>query len=187
MEAVQSTLNQPENSQNQNAEPQAVVVRREAERELIAWIAPSRPFKRRDKQFFVTTFAMAGIVGLILFLAEGIMPVLLIISLVFLYYILSTVEPENIEYRLTTKGVKIANKLTPWHVLNHFWFSKRFDSELLVIDTIIIPGRMELVIDSSVKEKLKKEISAYIPEELHEETPLDKLISWVTSKIPGNA
>ena len=56
-------------------EPQAVVVRKEPERELLSWTAPSRPFKRRDRQYFVTTFAMAGIVSLVLFLAEGIMPV----------------------------------------------------------------------------------------------------------------
>jgi len=74
-------------------EPQAVVVRREPERDLVVWIAPARPFKRRDRQFYVTTFAIAGIVSLILFLAEGLMPVLLIVSLVFLYYVLSTVEP----------------------------------------------------------------------------------------------
>src|SRR5688572_16539540 len=138
-----------------NTEPQAVVIRQEPERDLVTWIAPARPFKRRDRQFFVTTFAIAGIVGLILFLAEGIMPVLLIISLVFLYYILSTVEPENIEYKVTTKGIKISNKLTPWQVLLAFWFTKRFDSELMMIDTAIIPGRMEIVIDPSLKEKLK--------------------------------
>ena len=54
------------------------------ERELMSWTAPARPFKRRDRQFYVTTFSIAGIVGLILFLAEGFMPVLLIISIVFI-------------------------------------------------------------------------------------------------------
>ena len=76
--------NQKENTESTlNIEPQAVVVRREPERDLVVWTAPARPFKRRDKQFYVTTFAMAGIVSLVLFLAEGIMPVILIISLVF--------------------------------------------------------------------------------------------------------
>jgi hypothetical protein len=177
MEAAPSTL-QPE--------PQAVVVRREPERDLVAWTAPARPFKRRDRQFFVTTFAMAGIVGLILFLAEGLMPVLLIISLVFLYYVLSTVEPEKVEYKITSKGVKIAGKLTEWRYLMRFWFSKRFDNELVVIDTALIPGRIELVMTPEVKDSLKKELSAYIP---YEETPgssLDRITNWVAGKLPGN-
>lgn len=169
-----------------NNEPQAVVVRREPERILVTWIAPARPFKRRDRQFYVTTFAMAGIVSLIFFLAEGFMPVILIISLVFLYYVLSTVEPENIEYKITNKGIKIAGKDTGWQLLNRYWFTKRFDQELMIIDTVILPGRMELVISPEIKETLKKEISAYIP---YEEVPagsLDRLTSWFSAKLPGN-
>src|SRR3990167_8157189 len=121
-------------------------LQREPERELIAWVAPARPFKRRDRQFYVTTFAIAGIVGLILFLAEGLMPVLLIISLVFLYYVLSTVEPEKVEYKVTNKGIKIAGKDTFWPNLTRFWFTKRMDQEMMVVETIFIPGRIELVI-----------------------------------------
>src|SRR3989304_4840218 len=98
----QSTLTSPDESQ----EPRPVVVRREPERDLVTWTAPSRPFKRRDRQFYTTVFAIAGIISLILFLAEGLMPVILIVALVFLYYVLSTVPPENIEYKITTKGVK---------------------------------------------------------------------------------
>lgn len=172
----------PEESQ----EPRPVVVRREPERDLVTWIAPARPFKRRDKQFFVTTFAIAGIISLVLFLAEGPMPVLLIISLVFLYYVLSTVEPEKIEYKVTTKGIKVAGKLTEWQYLIRYWFTKRFDDELMIVETIMIPGRIEFVISPEVKDKLKKEISAYIP---YEEAPaggLDRITNWVAGKLPGN-
>jgi hypothetical protein len=169
-----------------NTEPQAVVVRREPERDLVVWTAPGRPFKRRDRQFYVTTFAIAGIVSLILFLAEGIMPVILIISLVFLYYVLSTVQPENIEYKITTKGVKIAGKLTEWQNLNRYWFSKRFENELMIIDTVLLPGRIEFVINVGIKDKLKKEISAYIPYEEAPPTSIDKITNWFAAKLPGN-
>jgi len=169
-----------------NNEPQAVVVRREPERDLVTWTAPARPFKRRDRQFYVTTFAIAGIVSLILFLAEGIMPVILIISLVFLYYVLSTVQPEDVEYKITTKGIKIAAKLTQWQYLNRYWFSKRFDNELMVVDTVLLPGRIEFVISSEVKEKLKKEVSAYIPYEEVSPATLDKITNWFAAKLPGN-
>ncbi len=180
---VDSTLNQsPEVSQ----EPSPVVVRREPERDLVIWIAPARPFKRRDRQFYVTTFAIAGIVSLVLFLAEGIMPVILIVSLVFLYYVLSTVQPEDIEYKITTKGIKIAGKLTRWQYLNRYWFTKRFDNELMIADTVLLPGRIEFVINPGDKEKLKKEISAYIPYEEVSPAALDKVTNWFAAKLPGN-
>lgn len=174
------------NDSTLNTEPQAVVVRREPERDLVVWTAPARPFKRRDRQFYVTTFAIAGIVSLVLFLAEGIMPVILIISLVFLYYVLSTVQPEDIEYKITTKGIKIANKLTGWQNLNRYWFTKRFDNDLMIIDTVLLPGRIEFVINSDIKEKLKKEMSAYIPYEEVSPATLDKITTWFAQKLPGN-
>jgi len=169
-----------------NNEPQAVVVRREPVRDLVVWTAPARPFRRRDRQFYVTTFAIAGIISLVLFFAEGIMPVLLIISLVFLYYVLSTVEPEKVEYKVTSKGIKIAGKDSSWNLMTSFWFSKRFDSELMVIATAAIPGRIELVITPEIKERLKKEVSAYIPYEEIPASGIDRLTNWVAEKLPGN-
>lgn len=171
---------------NTSEEARPVVVRREPERELVVWRAPARPFKRRDKQFFVTTFAIAGIVSLVVFLAEGAMPVLLIISLVFLYYVLSTVQPEEIEYKVTNRGIKIDGKLTEWGLMNRYWFSKRFDNELLVFDTVLLPGRIEMVITPDVKDNLKREISAYLPYEEVPASSLDKLTNWFSEKLPGN-
>ena len=154
------------------------------EKDLVVWTAPARPFKRRDKQFYMTTFAIAGIVGLVLFLAEGWMPVLLIISLVFLYYVLSTVQPEDIQYKITNKGIKIAGRITPWEVVVRFWFSKRFDSEILVIQIKTLPGRMEFVIDQRVKEQIKKELSGFVVQEEVPPSVLDKLTNWFVKKLP---
>src|SRR4030066_2012234 len=144
MDAAQDQKSESQSTLNN--EPQAVVVRREPERDLVTWTASARPFKRRDRQFYVTTFAIAGIVSLVLFLAEGVMPVILIISLVLLYYVRSTVQPEDVEYKITTKGIKISGKLTEWHYLNRYWFTKRFDNELMVVDTVLLRGRIEFMI-----------------------------------------
>lgn len=167
-----------------NNEPQAVVVRREPERELVAWTAPSRAFKRHGRKFYVTAFSMAGIVSLVIFLAEGIMPVILIISLVFLYYVLSTVQPENIEYKITNKGFKIADKETEWQFVSRFWFSSRSGSELLIFGLTTIPGKIELVINPEIKDRLKKEISAYVPYEEIPPSALEKITGWVAKKLP---
>lgn len=171
---------------SQEREPQEVVVKREPEKDLVVWNAAARPFKRRDKQFFVTAFAISGIIGLILFFAEGFMPVLLIIALVFLYYVLSTVEPENIEYKVSNRGIKIANTLTEWRFLTRFWFSKRFDNEIVIFETVLIPGRIEMVIEPGVKDRLKKEVSAYLLYEEASPSTLDRLTDWLSKKMPGN-
>lgn len=159
--------------------------RPELEKDLVIWIAPARPFKRRDKQFYLTIISIAGLVSLIIFLAEGVMPVILIVSLIFLYYVMSTVQPENIEYKITNKGIKIAGKRTGWESFGRFWFGKRHDSELLIFETFAVPGRIELVIDSDYKEKIKKTLSEYLTEEEISPSILDKAIDWFSKKLPN--
>lgn len=158
----------------------------EKQQELVSWIAPARPFKRRNREFYVTVIAMAAVCAFVLFLIEGWLPVILVISLVFLFYVMSTVEPENVQYQITNLGIKIAGKLTGWEIMGRFWFTKRLDTELLVIETKVLPGRLELVIKPEIKDDIKKSLEKYLT---HEEIPasnLDKAANWVSVRMPGN-
>lgn len=156
------------------------------EKTLFSWKAPARPFKRRDREFYVTLIAIVGIVGLVLFLAEGFMPVILLSSLVFLFYVLNTVEPETIEYQITSQGIKIADKDTLWPYLTRFWFSRRYDDNLLILETSLIPGRIELVINHSDRQALKEILVKYLKEEVAPPSFLDKAANWFSKKLPGN-
>ena len=157
----------------------------EPEKDLVVWTAPARPFKKRNRDFYVNILAIAGITGLILFLVEGWLPVVLVISIVFLVYVMATVEPENIEYKVTSYGIKIAGRLTTWSIMGRFWFTKRLDNYLLVIETRSISGRMELVVRPELEEEITKKLSQYLT---HEEIPasnIDKAANWLSRKMPG--
>ncbi len=156
----------------------------EAEKELFSWKGPSRPFKRRDREFWVTVGAIAFIFGLILYFAEGVMPVILIIAVVFLYYVMATVEPETVEYAITNKGVKFADKTTAWEVLTRFWFTKRLDTALLVFEMVTLPGRLELVINDKDKDDLRKVLTDYVIEEEAPPSGLDKAANYISEKLP---
>jgi hypothetical protein len=160
--------------------------KRKPERVLFSWKAPARPFKRRDREFWVSVIAISALVGFIFYVIEGIMPVLLLISIVFLFYVLSTVPPEQIEYKVTSWGVRIADKRTDWNLISKFWFSKRFESDLLIFGTLTLPGRVELVINIKDKSTLNKTIASYVPEEETPPTKLDRAANWVANKLPGN-
>lgn len=172
--------------QESEQEPVQVTVRKEPEKELIKWSAPARPFKRKNRQFYVTLFAMVGLAALVLFLAEGIMPVVLLASLLFLYYIMNTVEPEIIEYKITTRGIYMAKKISEWNGLTRFWFSNRSEKDLLIIETLYFPGRAEYVIPDDRKDEIKKYLSSFLIEEEAPPTFLDKATSWFAAKLPGN-
>lgn len=157
------------------------------EKELYKWTASARPFKRRDREFWVTVLAIVAISALVLFLTEGVMPVMLLISLVFLFYILTTVEPDQIEYKITNRGIKIADKTTIWKDIKRFWFSKRFDSRLMILDLYMFPGRLELVVLEKDIDKLKKIMKEYVDEEEAPPSYMDRLAVWFSKKLPGNA
>ncbi|KKQ42196.1 MAG: hypothetical protein US60_C0022G0022 [Microgenomates group bacterium GW2011_GWC1_37_8] len=155
----------------------------EPEKLLFSWKALERPFQKRQKAFWVRIFAIAAIFGLIIYIAEGAMPVILLVAILFLFYILSTVEPPIIEYSITNKGVKIAGRLNDWQMLYRFWFSKRLGHDLIIFETTLIPGRLELVISSKDKDKLSQVLSKYIPQEESPSTNIDKASNWISEKI----
>ncbi len=171
----------PDESQ---AQVQPQIPREEPEKVLLSWQAPSRPFKRRSRDFYVTLVAMSSMVGLVIFLIEGFMPILLLISLVFLFYVLSTVEPEMIEYQITNKGVKIASNTTGWQFMNRYWFASRFGSTLLIIEAYNLSGRMELVIDPGSKDKINKTLKEFLVYEQVPPSTLDKMTSWFSKFLP---
>ena len=156
------------------------------EKTLFSWKEAARPFKKRDRDFWVTIIVIVAISGLILFLVEGFMPVILIISIVFLYYVLNTVEPGSIEYKITNKGVKVAEKMNYWSTLNRFWFTRRFNNDLLVFDANTLGGRLEIVINPKDKQKIKKELSKFLVEEEVPPSGFDKAANWFSKKLPGN-
>ncbi len=161
-------------------------VRPEPEKELFSWSAPSRPFKKREREFWVSAVAISAIAGFILFIIEGVMPVILIIALFFLFYILSTVKPEEIQYKITNYGIKIVDKTTDMNLLTRYWFGKRFGSDLLIFEMVVFPGRLELVIHSKDKEKIKKALKEYLLFEEAAASNLDRAATYLSKKIPGN-
>lgn len=165
---------------------QQVVYKPEPERTLFEWSAKERPFKRRNKEFWVSIIAMAAIAGFILYLIEGMISVMLIVAIVFLFYVLSTVEPQTTTYKITTRGITIADKFNNMDFFTRFWFAKRFTSDILVVEMLSFPGRIEMVINSSDKEAIRSALSDYLVEDKANPTNLDNAADWVAKKIPGN-
>ena len=155
----------------------------EPEKELYSWKAPARPFKRRSREFWLRVIVSASVLGLIIFLAEGVMPVILLISVIFLFYVMSNVEPEEVTYKITNRGIKIADKTTDLGSLTRFWFTNRLGNDLLVFETIFLPNRMELTINKIDKEKIKKALSLYLTEEEVPPARIDKVTSWFSDKL----
>lgn len=155
------------------------------EKELFTWQSPARYFKKRTKQFWTTIVTIASLFSFIIFLAEGPMPVILIVAVIFLYYVLSNVEPEEIQYKITTRGIRVEDKLTEMEVISRFWFHKKLETNLLILEVLQIPGRLELVVNAKDLDKIRKVLFNYLPEEEAPPTNFDKFTSWFSEKLPS--
>lgn len=148
---------------------------------LYKWIVPSRIFIKRDQKWFVSiAFVILVFIILFAFLTD-ILPIIVLITLMFLIYILGTVEPHDVTHEITNKGIHTMSKIFTWEELKHFWFAKQMDWIKLYIDTnLTFPGRLIML----VKPGKDKELFNILKEHL-EYIDLEQNQSWAGKLLDG--
>ena len=91
-----------------------------------------------------------------------------------------------VTYKITSLGVKVANRRIDWEVISKYWFSKKMDTRVLVLELSVIPRRLDLVIDSKDENAIRKVMKGYAPEDETPPSQIDKTIDWVSGKLPGS-
>jgi hypothetical protein len=153
------------------------------EKVLFSWKTQSKIYKPRDVEFWKKAFAISAVFGLILFIAEGVMPVILLSATIFLMFVLSKLPNQEVQCQITTSGVRIAGQLNPWSNFTHFRFVKRADTTLLRLGMLSLPGSIELVINEADIDKIRKATSQFLIEEEQPLTRTEKFIDWLSLKI----
>ena len=151
---------------------------------IISWQAPSRPFKKRDRQYYTTVAAIVFLISLILFFAGQFLPIAVVISVGFLAYVLSSVPPNEVKIEINTYGIEIEDLLYYWEEMGRFWLEKKYDQELLTVEIMRFPGRIILICKEDKKEELRKILSEVLLEEKPTATFYDKAAKWLQDKIP---
>lgn len=152
---------------------------------LLEWQAPARPYKQRNREYFTTIGAIVFLLAVILLFLKEWLLIGAIISLAFLAYVLASVPPETISYKITTRGIEVAEKQYPWERLGRFWFTKKWGVGMLHIDYWGLPTQLLLVLGSKVKqEELRKQLDKFLYYEKPEKTPIDKAAEWLQKKVP---
>jgi len=155
------------------------------EKTRLEWEAPERAFQRKNKDFWVTIIAILVLVSVILFFVKEFFLIIALISILFLYYVLSTIPPQKIIYKITNRAIYFGETSYSWDLLERFWFKKDLSSQMVHFETKLhFPRRVSLVIDGVDKEKIKSIVLKKIP--LIKESPnfVDKLTKWMVDKLP---
>lgn len=149
------------------------------------WEAPERAFQKRNRDFWVTIVAILVLVSVILFFIKEFFLIIALVSVLFLYYVLSTVPPQNVKYKITNRAIYIGEARYEWELLPRFWFKKNLSTDMIHFETILrFPRQISLVIHPQDEAKIKEIVVKIIP--MVEDSPkfVDKLTKWGISKLP---
>ncbi len=152
---------------------------------IISWKSPVRVFKARSRQYFVK-IGLYGLVFILAAIAFGeFLLVGVILAVIFLVYVLASIAPDTIEHRITNMGIVTGGKAFLWDDLDSFWFEKKGDDRLLVVQTgLHFPSRL-IIILTTVSERglldiLEKHLH-YHHGPVH--TLFDKWAIWLQQRI----
>lgn len=153
---------------------------------LLEWTSPSRPFKRRNRDYFTTIAAIVFLIGVILLFIKEFLLIGVLLAFMFVSYVLATVEPENTGHRITTEGVTTGDRTYLWTEMREFYFTEKWGGKILNINTKLkFPGRLLILLGDANENKVKEEIGKYVS---YRETPvltwMDKASDWLSKKVP---
>ena len=155
------------------------------EKDIYEWVQMERPFKKRNKEFWITAIAILVLVSVIFIFIKEFLLIVALFSALFTYYALSTVEPHQIRYRITNRGIYWGDSRMEWELLRRFWIKSNLDSEAVFFETNLrFPRQVSMIINPEDKEKLKKIIARRIP--CLDDSPefVDKVTNWFGKKFP---
>ncbi len=188
-EDVQTPVDQAAESQSEPQQPifdgsQYGFEKPQVEEELVQWQAPSRPFKRHNRQFYTTIGMIVLLVGLILFFAGQTLPVAVMIAVVFFIYVQHSIEPGQVLYKLTTYGIRVENDLYYWSELGRFWFTTEYGMPVLHIEVGRFPFRLKMLLGDISEEGMTAVLSEILLNQTPPPTTYEKIASWLHEKIP---
>lgn len=157
----------------------------EEEKALIEWKAPERLHKIRGKEFFTTIGAFVFLLSIIALFFKEVLLMLTIWAFAFVSIAMSKTQPAIIDYSITTRGLKIGNNRYRFSELVRFWLEEKFGKAVMYIDTFRpFPGRLALILDRPIEDKVKAILVKKIPYDKPEATFVDKAGKWISEKIP---
>lgn len=150
---------------------------------IVEWDAPSRPFKKRDQQYYRTIIAIVVLISLILFFAGQFLPIAVVISIGFLAYVMNTIPPQDVHNKITTWGIHIDEQLYYWEEMGRFWFETKLGQPVMYIEISRFPNRITLLLTEIKEDDLRELLSEVLIHQKPEPTYFDRAAEWLEKHI----
>jgi hypothetical protein len=157
----------------------------EQEKVLLTWTAKSRPFNKNGPQTRQVLVVLGILVAVVLIFAREWMLLLVIAAGVFYYYATTHVPPENMEYRITNKGVWAFGRAFMWWEFSRWWWAEKWTTKLIGLDLKTgVMGQMFIPVEGVKPEEVEKVMNKYLLFETPKETTAERMGKWMVEKFP---
>ena len=153
---------------------------------LLSWHAAGRPFRRREKEYYINIAVITLALLVILFLFSQYLLMLLALAVVFLNYALTTVAPHDFRYRITNQGITIENHFYYWDELYDFYFKNEDGEQMLHVATrYYFPGELILTLGTIHREQIQSVLIKYISyREVVRPSYMERAGEWLSRTFP---
>lgn len=154
---------------------------------IFAWKAPLRAYKRRSNSILRFYIALALLLSLIVFFFGDRVLLVPILTLLFLFYVLTITPPPEIDNIITTFGVETAGVTLRWEFLSHFYYTKKFHFDVLTLvsNAPYYYHAFLIVPDETIKKQINAILSKHV---MYVEKPqrnfTDKAVDWLSNLMP---
>ncbi|OGK62991.1 hypothetical protein A2334_01605 [Candidatus Roizmanbacteria bacterium RIFOXYB2_FULL_38_10] len=162
-------------------------ITKENPQRLFSWKAPLRAYKKRSKNILRFYVALSLLISLIVFFFGDRILLIPILTLVFLFYVLTVTPPPEVEHYVTTFGIETTGITLRWEVLSHFYFTKKFGFDVLTVVShapyfyhayLIVPNE-------NIKQQVVELFTKHL---MYMEKPprrfTDKVVDFLSSLVP---
>lgn len=155
-------------------------------RTLLSWMAPGRPFRKKGREFYLSSLLIFFLIEIVCFLFAQYQLMLAVAAVFFLSIALATIPPKDFHYRISTQGVKIEDHFYIWDELYDFYFKKIDGVETLVIRTeALIPGELKMTLANIPRNHVRQVLISFLPyREVVRKTFMEKSADWLSRNFP---
>ena len=153
---------------------------------LLEWQSAARPFKKREREVFLTAGAIITLISVILLFVREFLLIAVLLSLYFVFWVLNTVAPEKVNHKITVKGIETSGKTYRWEELGRFWFTEKWGNRILNIETKKRFPRQIMVLlpEAKTNKEIKDVLSKYLEFEKPGPNWLNGASEWLQKKVP---
>lgn len=153
---------------------------------VLSWVAPGRPFKKKGREFYLTTLLIATLIEIILFIFSQYLFMFVVASLVFVGFALVSIPPRNFHYRISTEGITVEDHFYLWQELYDFYFRRINGEDTLHVRTeAFFPGEIIISVGELHRDQVKRALLPFLPfREYVRPTFAEKAGDWLYKNFP---